>query len=98
MNISGSQFVHGSHSVSAPHSAVKSQQTLASQKLMSKYDTDKITLSHAAQQAQTARETGSDEVRYDLVNRIRFEIAAGTYDTDEKMDAALEKMLVGIGD
>ena len=32
-------------------------------------------------------------MRMDLVNRIRKEIAAGTYDTQEKWEAALDRML-----
>ena len=32
-------------------------------------------------------------IRTDLVERVRREIAAGTYDTAEKWDAALEKLL-----
>ena len=32
-------------------------------------------------------------IRTDLVNRVRAEIAAGTYETPEKMEIALEKML-----
>jgi hypothetical protein len=32
-------------------------------------------------------------MRMDLVNRIRKEIAAGTYDTQEKWEAALDCML-----
>jgi flagellar biosynthesis anti-sigma factor FlgM len=36
--------------------------------------------------------TESPKIRFDLVNRIRSEIAAGTYDTPEKMDIALERM------
>ena len=34
----------------------------------------------------------STKIRFDLVNRIKAEIAAGTYDTPEKMDIALERM------
>lgn len=33
------------------------------------------------------------EVRMDLVNRIRAEIAAGTYETEEKLDIALSRLL-----
>jgi len=33
-----------------------------------------------------------DGIRTDLVNRIRAEIAAGTYETPEKMEVALQKM------
>ena len=36
--------------------------------------------------------TESPKIRFDLVNRIKSEIAAGTYDTPEKMDIALERM------
>ena len=36
--------------------------------------------------------TESTKIRFDLVNRIKAEITAGTYDTPEKMDIALERM------
>src|SRR5262245_8453490 len=32
-------------------------------------------------------------IRHELVARVRREIAAGTYDTEEKMDAALARLL-----
>jgi hypothetical protein len=38
-------------------------------------------------------QTGDPAIRHDLVARVRREIAAGTYDTPEKMDAALARML-----
>ena len=55
-----------------------------------------------SQVAQNMSEVGQIEVspsgvRFDLVNRIRSEIAAGTYDTPEKLESALEKMLAQIG-
>ncbi|MGI6402030.1 MAG: hypothetical protein ACOX0A_07970 [Thermoguttaceae bacterium] len=37
-----------------------------------------------------SRDTG--EIRLDLVNRVRAEIAAGTYYTDEKLEIALSRM------
>jgi hypothetical protein len=36
-------------------------------------------------------------VRRDLVARVRGEIAAGTYDTPEKFEAALERLLERMG-
>jgi hypothetical protein len=33
------------------------------------------------------------DIRADLVERVRREIAAGTYDTDEKLHEALERLL-----
>ena len=41
--------------------------------------------------------TESQRIRFDLVNRVKAEIAAGTYDMPEKMDIALERMANRIG-
>ena len=35
------------------------------------------------------------EIRWDLVNHIREQIAAGTYDTDGMLRIAIERMLTG---
>jgi len=35
----------------------------------------------------------SESIRKELVERVRREIAAGTYDTPEKWDAALDRLL-----
>ncbi len=37
--------------------------------------------------------TSSSGVRFELVNRIKAEIASGTYETPDKMDIALSRML-----
>ena len=34
----------------------------------------------------------AEDIRTDLVERVRREIAAGTYDTPEKWDAALDRL------
>ena len=39
-----------------------------------------------------------NEIRFDLVNRIRSEIAAGTYYTDEKLEIALGRMFDSFAD
>ena len=98
MNIYGTQFAHGAHAVSGPH-ATKPQQTSAPQQAASAQAKDKVTLSSAAQRANQASEINASngEIRFDLVNRLRLEIAAGTYETPEKLDAALDKMLVSLG-
>jgi negative regulator of flagellin synthesis FlgM len=95
MNIYGTQFVHGAHAISAPHAA-KPQQASNVQTPQAK---DAVTFSSAAQQANQLSETSASngEIRFDLVNRIRSEIAAGTYETPEKLDTALEKLLVSVG-
>lgn len=45
-----------------------------------------------------ARSSIRDGIRYDLVARVRREIAAGTYDTPEKLELALERMLDQFGE
>jgi hypothetical protein len=35
-------------------------------------------------------------IRWDLVQQVRREIAAGTYDTPEKLDRALERLLASL--
>ena len=97
MNIYSTQFAHGTHTLSGPHST-KSQQAATSQQTVPAQAKDEVTLSSAAQQASKISENAasSGEIRFDLVNRIRSEIAAGTYETPEKLDTALEKMLVSI--
>lgn len=39
-----------------------------------------------------------DGIRTDLVNRVRAEITAGTYETPEKLEIALEKLLASFDD
>jgi anti-sigma28 factor (negative regulator of flagellin synthesis) len=51
------------------------------------FSDEAVRLSDAAQ-----ANTGSTKIRFDLVNRIKSEIAAGTYDTPDKMDTAIERM------
>ena len=43
-------------------------------------------------------EIDSSEIRADLVARVRREIAAGTYDTPEKLALALDRLLAHLGD
>jgi negative regulator of flagellin synthesis FlgM len=49
----------------------------------------------ATSEASSVAESG--EIRYDLVNRIREEIANGTYDTPERFDVAMEHLLSRLG-
>ncbi len=52
---------------------------------------DTVDLSEQARYLDALR-TGAD-VRTDLVQRVRAEIEAGTYDTSDKLDAAVENLL-----
>jgi len=54
-----------------------------------------LDISPAAEAAASVAESG--EIRQDLVARVRNEIAAGTYETAEKVDAALDRFLNELG-
>lgn len=47
---------------------------------------------------EKASQPGAEEgIRHGLVERVRAEIASGTYDTEEKLQAALERLLGRLG-
>jgi negative regulator of flagellin synthesis FlgM len=52
---------------------------------------DTVEISLAAQLASRAQ--GVETVRTDLVERVRKEIAAGTYDTPERLEATIDRLL-----
>jgi negative regulator of flagellin synthesis FlgM len=90
MQIQGSHHVHGPHSLQGPYSARSS----AARPNYSVSNTgDQLDISAAAQAAIDAFDKANDTVRTDLVARVKNEIAAGTYETEAKLDAALERLL-----
>ena len=52
---------------------------------------DRVELSETAQ--LLAKLAALPDVRQDLVDRVKAEIAAGTYDTDAKLDQALDNLI-----
>lgn len=97
MEIHGTQFTQ---SIANTQNVSAKKQVSSSAELARTPAKDEVQISQAAQNmsdvSQTS-ETSNSGIRFDLVNRIRGEIAAGTYDTPEKLDSALEKMLAQIG-
>ncbi len=53
--------------------------------------TDRVELSQAAQLLSRLQEL--PDIRFDLVARVKGEIAAGTYETPDKFDAALDGLI-----
>lgn len=49
--------------------------------------------SETAEVIATTVDANETDVRSDLVRRVRAEIAAGTYDTPERWDLALDRLL-----
>lgn len=52
---------------------------------------DKVELSRAA--LYISQLVSRNEIREDLVDRVKQQIADGTYETPQKLDAALEELL-----
>ena len=92
MQISGTTHVHGPHGINPPHGLHRSP---AAGEAAPSQGADRVEISAAAEAAVQAAETG--DVRTDLVNRIRTQIAQGTYETPDKLDIALSRLLNEIG-
>lgn len=88
MQIHGTTHVHGPHGINAPHTIHRGH---AATRTPENGSVDRVEISAAAEAAARAAETG--QVRQELVDNIRARIAAGTYETSGKLEAALERML-----
>ena len=89
MQINGPHHVHGPQGINAPRGAQPGSSAKPADSLAP--TSDQLEISPAAQAAIEAAESG--QVRQELVDRIRSEIAAGTYETPQKLDAALDRLL-----
>jgi negative regulator of flagellin synthesis FlgM len=89
MQIHGPASVHGPHNISAPHALRGPQPNAPAQ---APVDTgDVLELSDAAQLASRLSEI--PDVRMDRIQAIRAAIAEGVYETDEKLNVALDRLL-----
>jgi anti-sigma28 factor (negative regulator of flagellin synthesis) len=57
--------------------------------------TDRLEVSGAGHLLKTMKASG--DVRVDLVQNIKQQIQAGTYETDAKLDAAVDRLLGELG-
>lgn len=87
MHIHGTTHIHGTHGINQPHFAHQGE---ASPNASPNAVVDRLDISPAAEAAIQAAESGN--IRHTLVENIRAQIAAGTYETPAKLDAALERM------
>lgn len=102
MDINGIHHINSAHGINGPHfEGVKKTQASA-ESIQNQPITDEVEISTTARRLSettgaemTPAESG--EIRYELVNRVREQIAAGTYDTPERFDKAMEKFLSRIG-
>ncbi|HVT30676.1 MAG TPA: flagellar biosynthesis anti-sigma factor FlgM [Lacipirellulaceae bacterium] len=91
MHIHGTNRIHGPHGINPPHISTRAA---GAQRSAGAGSVDRVDISPAAEAAMAAE---GSPIRHDLVNLIRRQIAAGTYDTPEKMDIAMSRLLDEIG-
>jgi negative regulator of flagellin synthesis FlgM len=89
MQIHGPSHLHRPHGINPPHYLQANRP--ANVDSAASLPSDQLEISPAALAAIEAAEVG--EVRHDLVARIRSEIADGTYETPEKLDQAIDRVL-----
>ncbi len=92
MQIQGPLSLHGAHSVNAPHRSASSQPT---QQSNSSPQTDQLDISREAELISQLRDV--PDVRADRVAHIRAQIESGVYETGDKLDLALDRLLDEIG-
>lgn len=85
MNIYG---INGMRGVAPVRRAGVAEQNKATQRATSTRDEMNV----SSTRETTANANANSDIRVDLVNRVRAEIAAGTYYTDEKFEIALNRM------
>jgi negative regulator of flagellin synthesis FlgM len=92
MQIYGPGQVHTAQGINAPHNP---QFRRAAEGVSRPASGDQLSISPAAEAAIQA--ATNDGIRADLVAKIRAELASGTYETAEKLDVALDRLLDEIG-
>lgn len=92
MYIQGTSNIHSAQSLRAPHRASAPAPTGGTN-----YSSgvDELDISSEASFVSQARDL--PEIRYDRVADIKAKIQAGTYETPEKLDIALSRLLDEIG-
>lgn len=95
MQIWGVTSTHASHALSGLKGVEASSATQASAQQPVTDVRDEVSLSVDAVKA--AETTGVSDIRFDRVSSIRAAIADGSYETPEKFEIALERLLDRLG-
>ncbi|MHB8968979.1 MAG: flagellar biosynthesis anti-sigma factor FlgM [Pirellulaceae bacterium] len=88
MQIHGPTYVHGPQSINAPHRTMASQSAARSGTTLG---ADQLDISQEADLVSRMREI--PEIRADRVADLRAAIAAGTYETPDKLETAVGRLL-----
>jgi anti-sigma28 factor (negative regulator of flagellin synthesis) len=81
-NVSGTPPVNVHHKLHSPQPAAPKPHMTP---------VDQLDISHEAEMVSRTREV--PDVRHELVARVKAEIEAGTYETEEKLDIAVGRLL-----
>ena len=92
MHIYGPSQLHGPQSIGAPHGARPAQPTTRPEAAQI---ADEVNISDAARLVEQIQQM--PDIREDRVNAVRQQIADGAYETSDKLNAALERLLDEIG-
>lgn len=87
MHVYGASSIHGAQPINAPHNH-RVAQTPPSQAPAA---ADEVNISSAAQYVDQVREL--PDLRTDRVAALREAIASGTYETEERLSSALDRLL-----
>jgi negative regulator of flagellin synthesis FlgM len=93
MQVYGPTHLHGAQAINAPHSVARASQPTSG--VQSTPITDEVQISDAAQ--LVAKTQQIPDVRQDRVDSIRAQIAQGAYETPDKLDTAVSRLLDEIG-
>ena len=92
MQIHGPAHLHGAQSINPPHRLPSNS---PAEQSGSVGEVDQLDISQEADLISRASEV--PEIRADRVAELRAEIQAGAYETDDKMDMAVDRLLDEIG-
>ncbi len=87
MQIHGPSHIHGAQPLHGPHTRVARPAAADTSSPVQ----DELQLSDAAQTLDKVHDL--PDVRWDRVAKIKAEIANGTYETEEKLQIAVERLL-----
>jgi negative regulator of flagellin synthesis FlgM len=92
MEIYGPGYLDGPQSIKPPHRTRAAEPQPPADGL---HGPDSVELSHEAEVVGRVQDV--PDIRADRIAQIRAEIAAGTYETDQKLDVAVGRLLDEIG-
>ena len=94
MQINGPAHLHGAQAINPPHHNTRASRASEAQ-VSSLAEVDQLDISREADLVSRVHDVPA--IRQDRVAEIRSQIESGVYETDDKLDGALERLLDEIG-